>query len=92
MNLETVAGTEVLENGLGKNAALLTRKPWEVIGISRASWFRLKNRPHPVKVPGMQVRQWRVKDLIRYVNGFALNKKAGKPIGVAKPIPEPSAN
>ena len=64
--------------------ALLTKKPWQVPGISRASWYRLESKPHPVKLPGMSTRIWRIRDLQKFTEGLQLNRKPGKRVGQQK--------
>ncbi len=48
---------------------LLTNKPWDVAGISRASWYRLASAgktPKPVAT-GLSRRRYRVADVVAWV-------------------------
>lgn len=92
MEFGEATAVERNEKARQDGSPLLTQRPWEILGISRASWFRLENRPHPIKLQGLSCRRWRVKDLVNYINGLPLNKRPGKPIGVSKSTPEPSVN
>jgi hypothetical protein len=74
--------TKRTKEDLSKNESpLLTQHPWKVIGISRASWFRLENRPHPIRLQGITCRRWRIKDLVEYINELPFNKMPAKPVG-----------
>lgn len=48
---------------------LATRRPWELLGISRSSWYEAQaagETPAPIEVPHMG-RFWRISDIRRWL-------------------------
>jgi len=44
----------------------LTRQPWQVLGVSKSSWYRITNRPQPIEL-GLPGTYYRVEDLLAWL-------------------------
>ena len=70
---------------------LLTRRPWEVAGLSRATWKRLEsaNRTPPPVQAGTAQPRYRVADIQRWVEEMKPDRRVRKGPQPATPAGSP---
>ncbi len=65
----------ILVESVTQQPPLVTRKPWEVLGICRSAWFKLEGRPMPIALPGFTEQVWRIADLVQWISRLPTDRR-----------------